>query len=278
MISVLSQTKCFDGFQLICSHPSTILDCTMRFGIFLPPQAKSQKCPVLYWLSGLTCTEENFIIKAGAQRVAAQLGLIIVTSDTSPRGLNIEGENESIDFGVGAGFYLDATQAPWSKNYKMYSYITQEILSTVESEFSIDSTRRGIFGHSMGGHGALTIALKNPELYACVSAFAPICSTIQSPWGQKALSGYLGTDKTSWKAYDACELITERGWHGPAILVDQGSADPFLNEQLKPELLQQACQQSNVALQLRMQNGYDHSYYFIATFIEDHLLYHAKNL
>lgn len=264
--------------QMVCSHPSLVLGCQMRFGIFVPPQAESTQTPVLYWLSGLTCTEENFITKAGAQRAAAELGLTLVTCDTSPRGLGIAGEDTSFDFGTGAGFYVDATQEPWSQNYRMYSYVTEELPYLINSQFSVDSTRVGILGHSMGGHGALTIALKNPHRYKTVSAFAPICSPMHCPWGEKALTGYLGTNKRTWQAYDACALIAQYGWKGPSILVDQGTADTFLKEQLKPELLQQACQQKNVPLTLRLQAGYDHSYYFIATFIAEHLNHHAMHL
>lgn len=277
MMKILSQSKCFDGQQMICSHESKILGCLMRFAIFIPLQTNTT-LPALYWLSGLTCNEENFTFKAGAQRFAAELGLILVIPDTSPRGLGIKGEDDAIDFGTGAGFYLDAICEPWSKNYKMYSYITQELQTLVEAAFPINPQCRGILGHSMGGHGALTIALKNPQQYQSVSAFAPICSPMSSPWGEKALKGYLGTDKSTWQDYDACELIRHRGWQGPEILIDQGTADPFLKDQLKPELLESACQQAQVPLRLRMQEGYDHSYYFIATFIQDHLAFHAKNL
>jgi S-formylglutathione hydrolase len=250
----------------------------MRFGVFLPPQAEAQAVPVLYWLSGLTCTEENFIVKAGAQRVAAQLGLALVVPDTSPRGLNIPGEDESYDFGTGAGFYVDATQAPWARGYRMYSYATTELPRLVESAFPVDPARVGILGHSMGGHGALTIALKNPAYYRSVSAFAPISSAMRSPWGEKALTGYLGADRTGWREYDATALLEERGWRGPPLLVDQGTNDPFLESQLKPELLTEACRRSGVPLDLRLQAGYDHSYFFIASFIEDHLRFHARNL
>jgi S-formylglutathione hydrolase len=250
----------------------------MRFGVFLPPQAEAQRVPVLYWLSGLTCTEENFIVKAGAQRVAAELGLALVVPDTSPRGLKIPGESESYDFGLGAGFYVDATQAPWSRGYRMYSYVTKELPQLVAAEFSVDAARAGILGHSMGGHGALTVALKNQDYYKSVSAFAPISSPMRCPWGEKALTGYLGSDRARWREYDATALIEERGWRGPALLVDQGSADPFLETQLKPGLLEEACRRAGVPLTLRLQAGYDHSYFFIATFIEEHLRFHARNL
>jgi S-formylglutathione hydrolase len=250
----------------------------MRFGVFLPPQAEAQRVPVLYWLSGLTCTEENFIVKAGAQRVAAELGLALVVPDTSPRGLKIPGESESYDFGLGAGFYVDATQAPWSRGYRMYSYVTKELPQLVAAEFPVDSARVGIFGHSMGGHGALTVALKNQDYYKSVSAFAPISSPMRCPWGEKALTGYLGTDRARWREYDATALIEERGWRGPALLVDQGTADQFLETQLQPGLLEEACRRAGVPLTLRLQAGYDHSYFFIATFIEEHLRFHARNL
>jgi S-formylglutathione hydrolase len=250
----------------------------MRFGVYLPPQAGAARVPVLYWLSGLTCTEENFVTKAGAQRVAAELGLAIVVPDTSPRGLNIPGDADSYDFGVGAGFYVDATQAPWSRGYRMYSYITQELFEIVSSTLPVDPGRVGIFGHSMGGHGALTIALKNPARYRSVSAFAPIVSPSRCAWGEKALSGYLGSNREKWREYDATALIEDHGWKGPTLLVDQGTEDQFLESQLKPELLAAACQRRGIPLDLRMQPGYDHSYFFISTFIEDHLRFHAKHL
>jgi S-formylglutathione hydrolase len=234
--------------------------------------------PVLYWLSGLTCTEENFIVKAGAQRVAAELGLAIVVPDTSPRGLNIPGEGDSYDFGLGAGFYVDAVRPPWSGGYRMYSYVAKELPQLVESSFPVDAARTGIFGHSMGGHGALTIALKNPGYYKSVSAFAPICSPSRCPWGEKALTGYLGSDRALWADYDTTALIQSRGWKRPAPLVDQGTNDQFLESQLKPELLREACRRAGVSLDLRLQEGYDHSYFFIASFVEDHLRYHARNL
>jgi len=277
-IKAVTQNLCFGGVQSVYSHVSRETRCVMRFGVFLPPQAASGRVPVLYWLSGLTCTEENFIVKAGAQRVAAALGLAIVVPDTSPRGLGIPGEGDSYDFGLGAGFYVDATEAPWSRGYRMYSYITEELAADVAGTFPVDSNRVGIFGHSMGGHGALTIALKNPGRYKSVSAFAPIASPMHCPWGEKALRGYLGADRARWREYDATALIEDRGWTGPPIMVDQGTNDQFLQSQLKPELLQDACQRSGVAFDLRMRDGYDHSYFFIATFIEDHLRFHAQNL
>ena len=278
MITTVSQNKSFGGVQSVYSHASRETTTPMRFGIFLPPQAQSGRVPVLYWLSGLTCTEENFVIKAGAQRIAAELGLAIVAPDTSPRGLNLPGEAESYDFGLGAGFYVDATREPWSRGYRMYSYVVRELPELVAASFPVDSNRTGIFGHSMGGHGALTIALKNSNVYRSVSAFAPICSPMRCPWGQKALAGYLGPDIDPWRAYDAAALVEARGWKGPTLLVDQGMKDQFLETQLKPELLQQACGRAGVPLELRMREGYDHSYFFIATFIEDHLRFHQRNL
>jgi S-formylglutathione hydrolase len=277
-ITTVSLNKCFGGTQAVHSHDSSELGCTMRFGVFLPPQAAAGRVPALYWLSGLTCTEENFIVKAGAQRVASELGMALIVPDTSPRGLAIPGEAESFDFGLGAGFYVDATQAPWSRGYRMYSYVTRELPALVAANFPVDVERVGIFGHSMGGHGALTIALKNPRDYRSVSAFAPIASPMRCPWGEKALSRYLGTDREAWREYDATALIETRGWAGPAILVDQGTKDQFLEPQLKPQLLRDACEAARVPLELRMQEGYDHSYFFIATFIADHLRFHARNL
>jgi S-formylglutathione hydrolase len=276
--SVVSQNLCFGGVQGVYTHAAAETRCTMRFGVFMPPQARQAPVPVLYWLSGLTCTEENFIVKAGAQRVAAELGIAIVVPDTSPRGLGIAGEADAYDFGLGAGFYVDATEPPWSTGYRMYSYVTQELPAHVEARFAIDARRAGIFGHSMGGHGALTIALKNPGRYRSVSAFAPIASPMRCPWGEKALSGYLGADRERWRDYDATALIEDRGWHGAPLLVDQGTSDPFLDSQLRPELLRDACNASGVALDLRLRDGYDHSYFFIATFIEDHLRFHARHL
>lgn len=274
----LTQNLCFGGVQAVYAHDADETRCTMRFGVFLPPQAAHARVPVVYWLSGLTCTEENFIVKAGAQRVAAELGLALVVPDTSPRGLGIPGEADSYDFGLGAGFYVDATQAPWSDGYRMYSYVSRELRDHVEARFPVDPKRVGIFGHSMGGHGALTIALRNPDVYKSVSAFAPIASPMRCPWGEKALSGYLGDDRTRWRDYDATALIEDRGWSGPTIVVDQGTRDAFVESQLKPQLLQDACERAGVALDLRWRDGYDHSYYFIATFVEDHLRFHASEL
>lgn len=276
----LSANKMFGGDQGVYSHESKACNCEMKFAVFTPPEDKygAGHHPVLYWLSGLTCTEENFITKAGAQRTAAELGVVIVAPDTSPRGDGVPDDPDgAYDFGLGAGFYVDATEVPWSKHYRMYSYITEELPALIEKEFPVDASRVGVFGHSMGGHGALTIALKNPEKYKSVSAFSPIVSPLNCPWGEKALGGYIGADKAAWRQYDACALI-EDGARVPAILVDQGEADQFLSEQLKPELLEAACADTDIDLTLRRQPGYDHSYYFIASFMEDHLRWHAARL
>ncbi|WP_461538166.1 S-formylglutathione hydrolase [Spongorhabdus nitratireducens] len=273
----ISSSKVFGGWHKQYTHRSEVLNCNMRFAIYLPPAANTEKVPVLYWLSGLTCTDENFMQKAGAQRVAAELGIAIVAPDTSPRGDDVADDPEgAYDFGLGAGFYLNATEAPWNRHYRMYDYITQELPALVEANFPVSSIR-SISGHSMGGHGALTIALKNPEAYKSVSAFSPICHPVDCPWGQKAFSSYLGNDKESWKQYDAVELIKTTAAKVPA-LVDQGSSDGFLEEQLKPEALKQVVKATGYPLELRMQEGYDHSYYFISSFIEDHLRFHAKHL
>jgi S-formylglutathione hydrolase len=277
-LTTVSQSRSFGGTQGIYSHASTELGCTMRFSVYMPPQAALSRVPLLYWLSGLTCTEENFTVKAGAQRVASELGIAVVAADTSPRGLGIPGESESWDLGLGAGFYVDATREPWSRGYRMYSYVTRELPALVNASFPVEPRRAGIFGHSMGGHGALVIALRNPEKYRSVSAFAPISSPTRCPWGEKALSAYLGEDRDAWREYDASLLLESRGWKGPTILVDQGTKDPFLENQLKPELLVEASRRAHVALDLRMQEGYDHSYYFIATFMADHLRFHAQAL
>jgi len=277
-IKTISENKSFGGMQSVFSHESAETGCTMRVAIYLPPQASRGKVPLLFWLSGLTCTEENFTVKAGAQRVAAELGMAIVAPDTSPRGVRFPGDDASYDFGLGAGFYVDATEAPWAANYRMYSYIVSELYDLVGASFPVDTGRVGIAGHSMGGHGALTIALKNPERFRSVSAFSPIVSPMRCPWGEKALAGYLGADRAGWSDYDATALVGQRGWQGGPILVDQGTKDQFLETQLKPELLSAACAQAGVPLQLRMQEGYDHSYFFIATFIEDHLRHHAGQL
>jgi S-formylglutathione hydrolase len=250
----------------------------MRFAAYLPPQAQRGACPVVWFLSGLTCTEENFTVKAGAQRVAAELGLILIAPDTSPRGPDVPGDPDgTYDFGLGAGYYLDATQPPWSRHYEMASYAAAELPEVVKANLPADMARQSIMGHSMGGHGALTLALRNPGRFAAVSAFAPIASPINAPWGQKAFARYLGEDRATWRAYDTCALI-EDGARLTDLLVDQGTKDSFLETQLKPDLLAQACAKAGIPLTLRMQEGYDHSYFFIASFIEDHLRWHAARL
>jgi S-formylglutathione hydrolase len=277
-LDIVSSNKCFEGTQSVYSHASSATGCDMRFAIYLPPQAQQRKVPLLFWLSGLTCTEENFTVKAGAQRVAAQLGMAIVAPDTSPRGVRHPGDDASYDFGLGAGFYVDATEAPWSANYRMATYVASELFDLVRDSFPVDASRCGIAGHSMGGHGALTLGLKHPDRFRSISAFAPISSPMRCPWGEKALAGYVGPDRAAWAEYDATALVQARGWRGGAILVDQGTQDQFLENQLKPALLREAFEKAGVPLRLRMQEGYDHSYYFIASFIEDHLRHHAAQL
>jgi S-formylglutathione hydrolase len=275
---VVSQSRCFGGTQFVYRHASKETGTPMRVAVYIPPQAQHGKVPVVWFLSGLTCTEENFTVKAGAQRVASELGLILVAPDTSPRGEGVPDDPEgAYDFGLGAGFYVDATEAPWAKNYRMRSYIERELPALVASHLPADMGRQGIMGHSMGGHGALTIGLRNPGRFRAVSAFAPIASPMNSPWGDKALSGYLGPDRSAWREYDACALI-EDGARVRDLLVDQGAADSFLETQLKPELLEQACVRAGIPLTLRRQQGYDHSYFFIGSFIEDHLRWHAERL
>ena len=276
----LSVVRSFGGYQKVFEHASTVLKCTMKFAVYLPSKSETEKVPVLYWLSGLTCTEQNFITKAGAQKYAEQYGIAIVAPDTSPRGCNIEGEEDSWDFGTGAGFYVDATEAKWKTNYNMFSYVTSELPSLVQANFPVIPDKQSIFGHSMGGHGALICALKNPGKYKSVSAFAPICNPVNCPWGQKAFSGYLGSNREAWKDWDATELV--RKYQGPPlpyILIDQGKEDSFLAQsQLLPENFVEACREAKVPVMLRMQEGYDHSYYFIASFVEDHIKQHAEAL
>jgi len=278
MLETVSSSRCFGGTQMVYRHESSETRTPMRFSVFLPPAAERGKVPVVWFLSGLTCTEENFTVKAGAQRVAAELGLMLVAPDTSPRGDGVPDDPDgAYDFGLGAGFYVDATQPPFDRNYRMKSYVELELPTIVGAELPADLGRQAIMGHSMGGHGALTIALRNPGRFRSVSAFAPITSPMNCPWGEKALEGYLGQDRSRWRDHDACALI-EDGARAGEILVDQGSADPFLETQLKPHLLQTACGDAGIPLRLRMQEGYDHSYFFISTFIEDHLRWHAKRL
>ena len=270
--------KMFGGEQRRYKHKSETLSCDMHFSIYLPPQVSEGRVPVLYWLSGLTGTDENFVIKAGAQRVASELGLAIVMGDTSPRGEDVPDDPEqAYDFGLGAGFYLNATQAPWNKHYKMYDYVTQELPALINDNFPVDPSRQSIFGHSMGGHGALSIALKNPDKYKSVSAFAPIVSPINCPWGCKAFKSYLGEDVSIWQEYDSAALIAKATTHLP-MLVDQGTADEFLDNQLKPGLLLEAAEKAGYPLQFIERECYDHSYFFIASFIEEHLRFHKKIL
>lgn len=277
-LTLVSEAKCFGGMQKRYAHSSRTCNCEMIFSVYLPPQIENGSVPVLYWLSGLTCTDENFVQKAGAQAYAAKYGVAIVAPDTSPRGEGVADDAEaSYDFGLGAGFYVNATEAPFSSHYHMYDYITEELPTLVNAHLPVDGTRAGIFGHSMGGHGALSIALKNPGKYKSVSAFAPIVAPSKVPWGQKALGGYLGPDESAWLLHDTCALVANAGEKLP-LFVDQGTADDFLQGQLKPELLEDACRAHNHPLTLRMQEGYDHSYFFIATFIEDHIAHHAKAL
>ncbi|WP_415881792.1 S-formylglutathione hydrolase [Neptuniibacter sp. QD34_54] len=272
-IENLAQFKSFGGWQKQYQHDSTRLNCSMRFSIFLPPQTLAgEKVPVLYWLSGLTCTDENFIQKAGAQRIAAELGIAIVTPDTSPRGDGVADDPE-YDLGIGAGFYVNATQPPWQQHYQMYDYIVSELPALIEANFPV-TEQRAISGHSMGGHGALMIALRNPQRFSSVSAFSPITNPINCPWGQKAFGAYLGDDVEVWKQYDSCELFKHTNNFMPT-LIDQGKKDQFLEEQLKPEALLAAA--VNNPVELRLHDGYDHSYYFIASFIEEHLRFHAKH-
>lgn len=274
-MELISKTKCFGGSIEVYSHRSTSCHAPMKFSIYLPPQAQERSLPVLYFLAGLTCTEENFMVKAGAQQFAAKHGLILVAPDTSPRNTGIPGENDDWDFGTGAGFYVDATQAPWDQHYHMYSYIVDELPSLIAENFPTNG-RQGIFGHSMGGHGALICALKNPDRYQSVSAFAPICAPMQCAWGEKAFSNYLGQDRSTWRSYDATELVQVCQFPR-SILIDQGTSDQFLANQLLPEIFQKACEGVGQPLTLRFQEGYDHSYYFIASFIEDHIRFHAES-
>lgn len=274
---IVSRVKTFGGWLETYQHDSQVCRCNMRFSIYLPPQAEHERVPLLYWLSGLTCSDENFMVKAGAQRYAAELGIALVAPDTSPRGSNVPDEKNAWDFGTGAGFYVNATQQPWSKNYHMYDYVVKELPALIEGNFAVDSVRKSVSGHSMGGHGALIVALRNSRDYRSVSAFAPICAPMRCPWGEKAFSGYLGDDRETWKAYDATCLVEQTESTLP-ILIDQGDDDEFLKEQLKPELLRKACAERDCPLDLRIQPGYDHSYYFVSTFIGEHMRYHADAL
>ena len=274
-LTTVSTQKAFGGVQGVYKHASDETGCKMEFSLYLPAQAQYGPVPVLHYLSGLTCTQENVTTKGGFQRYAAEHGLAVVCPDTSPREAGYAGEDKDYDFGTGAGFYVDATASPWSGKYRMYSYVTAELPAVVGDNFPVDISNAGIFGHSMGGHGALTIALKNPGKYKSLSAFAPIVAPMQCPWGKKALRGYLGPDKGAWQNYDATELIRSGKRFEGTILIDQGSADNFLEEQLKPHLFAEACEAAGQPLELRIQDGYDHSYYLMASFMEEHIRHHA---
>lgn len=280
-LNALSEHAAFGGKVGFYQHRSAVNDCDMRFAVYVPPQADKGNVPVLTWLSGLTCNEETFMIKGGAQRLAAELGLMLVAPDTSPRGEEVPDDPDgAYDFGLGAGFYLNAMRAPWDRNYNMYDYVTRELPDILFAEFPGDHSRQAIFGHSMGGHGALGIGLKNPHVYSSISAFAPICSPVNCPWGQKAFAHYLGGDRSAWTAYDATEIV-KKGLSDPPrhkILIDQGLADQFLETQLNPDLFEAACREHGIPLELRRHAGYDHGYYFISTFMDDHLKHHAANL
>lgn len=281
---LLSEHACFGGVQRFYQHPSATIGLPMKYSVFLPPQdlidAAGGKVPALIYLAGLTCNEETFMTKAGAQRLAASLGLALIAPDTSPRGANLPGETDSWDMGLAASFYLDAVEAPWAKHYRMESWLTAELLPLLTATLPLQAGRIGIFGHSMGGHGALTLALRHPALFKSVSAFAPICSPSQCPWGRKAFSGYLGRDESTWAAHDATALMArlDAAPYPGGILIDQGLADKFLAEQLNPHLFEAACARAGQALQLRWHAGYDHGYYFISTFMADHLNHHARQL
>ncbi|XP_054714887.1 S-formylglutathione hydrolase-like [Uloborus diversus] len=277
-VTEVSSSKCFDGYQKVFRHSSSELKCDMKFSVYLPNGTQSGKTyPVLYWLSGLTCTEENFIIKSGFQQYASKHEIIVVGPDTSPRGCKIEGEDEDYDFGTGAGFYVDATEPKWKNNYRMYSYVTKELPAVIEKSFPTNG-KVSIMGHSMGGHGALICAIKNPGMFLSVSAFAPISNPIDSPWGQKAFTGYLGSNQNLWKDYDATELAKEYAGPSLDILIDQGTEDQFLEKQLKPEHFTAACKGTKIKPDLKMRHGYDHSFYFISTYLREHFEYHAKKL
>jgi S-formylglutathione hydrolase len=278
MLELIEEHGCHGGVVRVYRHASRTIGLPMRFSVYLPPQASHARVPALIYLAGLTCTEETFMIKAGAQRFAARHGLALIAPDTSPRGAGIEGESDAWDFGVGAGFYVDATRAPWSKHYRMYSYVRDELRETVVASLPVDGARLGIFGHSMGGHGALVLALRNPGLYRSVSAFAPIAAPMRCPWGKKAFAGYLAEDVEAWRAYDASELVarSDAARFPEGILVDQGLVDKFRVEQLHPDVFEAACLAAGQPLTLRRHEGYDHGYYFIETFIEDHIAHHAR--
>nr|WP_282556055.1 S-formylglutathione hydrolase [Providencia rettgeri] len=271
----IERHACFGGWQDVYQHQSTVLGCEMKFAAFLPPQARTTVCPVIYWLSGLTCNEQNFITKAGAQQFAAEHGVVIIAPDTSPRGAEVA-DDEAYDLGQGAGFYVNALQAPWSHHYRMYDYIVSELPDLIETHLPV-SDKRSIFGHSMGGHGALMIGLRNAGRYSSLSAFSPIVAPTQVPWGRKAFMAYLGEETASWSQYDTVELIG-KAEAIPPILVDVGTADPFYQEQLKPELFVDICDKKQFEYRLNLRDGYDHSYYFISSFIGEHIAFHARYL
>jgi S-formylglutathione hydrolase len=273
----ISLAKSHGGIQGVYSHASEACACDMTFAVFAPPQTVEQRCPVAWYLSGLTCTHQNVMDKGEYRRMAAELGLIIVCPDTSPRGPDVPDEKDNWQFGSGAGFYVDATQAPFAKNYRMYSYVMEELPALIAEHFPVDMGRQAIFGHSMGGHGALTMALRNPDRFKSCSAFAPIVNPMTAGWSKPALEKYLGPDEASWRAYDACALV-EGGHRFPEFLVDQGTADGFLDDGLRPWLFEAVCEKAGIPLTLRMQEGYDHSYFFISTFLDDHLRWHAERL
>lgn len=269
---------CFGGNQAVYTHDAATVSGEMEFSLYLPPQSNTGIVPVLFYLSGLTCTQDNVTSKGGFQQFAARYGIAVVCPDTSPRGSSYPGEHDDYDFGSGAGFYLNASHAPWSKTYLMYDYVAIELPRLIEENFPVNMDRAGIFGHSMGGHGALTIGLKHPELFKSISAFAPISSPSEVPWGRKAFTRYLGEDKNAWKTYDARQLVEAGHRSAHPILIDQGSSDPFLKEQLNPRLFENSCKQAGQAIDSRMQEGYDHSYFFIASFMQDHIQHHAAIL
>jgi len=275
-LEIVSESRCFGGRQITYKHRSEACACTMRFAAYLPPAAERGRVPALYWLSGLTCTEENFSVKSGAQRYAAELGVALIIPDTSPRGVNIPGEDAQIDIGTGAGFYVNATDPPWAPHYKMYDYVVDELVTLVNANLPVDPARKSISGHSMGGHGALLIGTRNPDSYLSISAFAPMAAVSLSVWGQPALTAYLGTDRTRWREYDVCEQIRKRP-SKHELLVDQGTADPFLDK-LRPADLQSACAESGQKLSYRQRAGYDHGYFFVSSFIGEHLEFHATAL
>ena len=275
-LEIVSESRCFEGRQITYKHRSEACACTMRFAAYLPPAAERARVPALYWLSGLTCTEDNFSVKSGAQRYAAELGIALIIPDTSPRGVNIPGEDAQMDIGTGAGFYVNATEAPWAAHYKMYDYVRDELVGLVNASLPVDATRKSISGHSMGGHGALLIGVRNPDRYRSISAFAPIAAASLSSWGQPAFTAYLGADRRRWLDYDVAEQIRKGPCHHE-LLVDQGAADPYLDK-LRPADLKRACSESGQELDYRERPGYDHGYYFVSSFIREHLLFHAAAL